>query len=135
MRCASLALLPSCSMLTPVPKRQYCHLFQLPSSLRDPSPAVFVTGCLAGAIALTTLRHRHRDDPFQDHLLTAGIACGILVGAALPTCHHSLLQNLQLCSPWFISLALILSAVVHRLIRRPGEERQSSSTEEVVGDK
>jgi hypothetical protein len=135
MRCANLALLLYCSMLTPALKRRYCHLFQLPSSLRDPSPAVFTTGCLAGTITLTTLLHHHRDDPFQNHFLAAGIVCGILAGAALPTCHHSLLQNLQLCLPWFISLALILSAVAHRLIRRFGEERQSSSAEEVGGDK
>ena len=84
-----------------------------PASLAGPA------SCAAFTAVATTFYHHHRNDRYQDHFLLFGMACGIFLGLGIG-------QNLQgtvlSVMPCLISLSLVLSSAMHRVMQWPQKD-------------
>jgi len=87
---------------------------QLPIFIRDPSPGQLVAACLIYGMAVNGYYYLHKGDRYQYWFAVCGAVSAFAVGWISKKDIHGILMDFM---PWFLILALVLSAASHKVHR------------------
>jgi hypothetical protein len=105
------------SLMKSLQEQLYPRLKFIPRLLLDPPPILFIAAGIGFVIAITAFRYSHRGDRYQDYIHIVGMTLGVVVASQM----ENFLMAAKGCLAWSTILALVISALLHRLLNTSSE--------------
>ncbi|KAE8451546.1 hypothetical protein EG329_003619 [Mollisiaceae sp. DMI_Dod_QoI] len=106
----------------------FLESLQIPQTLSDPSPRLFLAACIVFSFAIAWLWQSQKRNKYRARLLGPGIAIGTL--ASLRS--ENILQDGKGYLAWSALFALAISAILHRIVPSWREAALAERTDEEV---